>query len=128
MIKVLILGSKEIDTINKAYIFDIYQELCFSEKELEEKLHQVKWLKCLGWCKKAAENINNDFRCDFFSLEDAVGYLSTSDFSGVLTSQKYASALQFYGRQEPYSFCMVVNAIVLLSLIVPSLVDCIIFY
>lgn len=41
MIKVLILGSKEIDTINNAYIFDIYQELCFSEKELEEKLHQV---------------------------------------------------------------------------------------
>ena len=36
----LMLGSKEIDTINNADIYDTYKDLYLSEKEREEKLHQ----------------------------------------------------------------------------------------
>ena len=37
---VLMLGSKEIDTINNADIYDTYKDLYLSEKEREEKLLQ----------------------------------------------------------------------------------------
>ena len=36
--KVLMLGSKDIDTINSSDIYDIYKDLYRSEKEREEKL------------------------------------------------------------------------------------------
>ena len=36
--KVLMLGSKEIDTINNSDIYDTYKDLHLSEKEGEEKL------------------------------------------------------------------------------------------
>ena len=39
--KVLILGSKDIDTINNSDIYDSYKNRYFSEKEHEEKLLQV---------------------------------------------------------------------------------------
>ena len=38
--KVLMLGSKEIDTINNSDIYDIYKDLYLSKKEPEEKLLQ----------------------------------------------------------------------------------------
>ena len=38
--KVLMLGSKDIDTINNSDIFDTYKDLYLSEKEREEKLLQ----------------------------------------------------------------------------------------
>ena len=38
--KVLMLGSKEIDTINNAGIYDTYKDLYLSKKEREEKLLQ----------------------------------------------------------------------------------------
>ena len=38
--KVLLLGSKEIDTNNNADIYDIYKGLYLSEEECEEKLLQ----------------------------------------------------------------------------------------
>ena len=38
--KVLMLGSKEIDTINQSYIYDTYKDLYFSKQEREEKLLQ----------------------------------------------------------------------------------------
>ena len=38
--KVLMLGSKEMDTINNADIYGTYKDLYFSEKESEEKLLQ----------------------------------------------------------------------------------------
>ena len=38
--KVLMLGSKDIDTINNSDIYDIYKDLYLSEKECEEKLLQ----------------------------------------------------------------------------------------
>ena len=38
--KVLMLGSKEIDTVNQSYIYDTYKDLCLSRKEREEKLLQ----------------------------------------------------------------------------------------
>ena len=38
--KVLILGSKEIDTINNSNIYDTYKDLYLSKKEREEKLPQ----------------------------------------------------------------------------------------
>ena len=38
--KVLILGSKDIDTINNSNIYDTYKYLYLSEKESEEKLLQ----------------------------------------------------------------------------------------
>ena len=38
--KVLILGSKEIDTVNQSYIYDNYKDLYLSKKEWEEKLLQ----------------------------------------------------------------------------------------
>ena len=55
--KVLMLGSKDIDTINNSDIYDTYKDLYLSEKEREEKLLQgiqlVNGLKvCLG-AKKA---------------------------------------------------------------------------
>ena len=34
------LGSKEIDAINKTYIYDTYKNLYLSKKEREEKLLQ----------------------------------------------------------------------------------------
>ena len=39
--KVLMLGSKEIDTINNSNIYDTYKYLYLSEKEREKKLLQV---------------------------------------------------------------------------------------
>ena len=38
--KKLIIGSKNIDTINNSDIYDMYKELCLSEKEREERLLQ----------------------------------------------------------------------------------------
>ena len=38
--KVLMLGSKEIDTINNSDIYDTYKDLDLSEKEREKKLLQ----------------------------------------------------------------------------------------
>ena len=38
--KVLVLGSKDIDTINNSDIYDTYKNLYLSEKKLEEKLLQ----------------------------------------------------------------------------------------
>ena len=38
--KVLMLGSKEIDTINNSDIYDTYKDLYLSEKKHEEKLLQ----------------------------------------------------------------------------------------
>ena len=38
--KVLMLGSKEIDTINNSNIYDTYKDLYLSKKEGEEKLLQ----------------------------------------------------------------------------------------
>ena len=38
--KVLMLGSKEIDTVNQSYIFDTYKDLYLSKQEREEKLLQ----------------------------------------------------------------------------------------
>ena len=38
--KVLMLGSKDIDTINNSDIYDTYKDLYLSEKEREEKLLQ----------------------------------------------------------------------------------------
>ena len=36
--KVLMLGSKDIDTINNSDVYDMYKYICLSEKEREEKL------------------------------------------------------------------------------------------
>ena len=38
--KVLMLGSKDIDTINNSDVYDTYKDLYLSEKECEEKLLQ----------------------------------------------------------------------------------------
>ena len=38
--KVLMLGSKDIDTINNSSIFDTYKDLYLSKKEREEKVLQ----------------------------------------------------------------------------------------
>ena len=38
--KVLMLGSKEIDTVNQSYIYDTYKHLYLSKQEREEKLLQ----------------------------------------------------------------------------------------
>ena len=38
--KVLMLGSKDIDTINNSEIYDTYKDLYLREKEREEKLLQ----------------------------------------------------------------------------------------
>ena len=38
--KVLMLGSKEIDTINNSDVYDTYKDLYLSEKEREENLLQ----------------------------------------------------------------------------------------
>ena len=55
--KVLMLGSKEIDTINNADIYDTYKDLYLSEKEREEKVLQgiqsANSLKACVGAKKA---------------------------------------------------------------------------
>ena len=55
--KVLILGSKEIDTINNSNIYDTYKDLYLSKKEREEKLPQgiqsANGLKARVGAKKA---------------------------------------------------------------------------
>ena len=40
MKKVLLLGSKEIDTVSQSYIYDTYKDLYLSKQEREEKLLQ----------------------------------------------------------------------------------------
>ena len=55
--RVLILGSKEIDTINNSNIYDTYKDLYLSKKEREEKLPQgmqsANGLKARVGAKKA---------------------------------------------------------------------------
>ena len=55
--KVLMLGSKDIDTINNSDIYDTYKDLYLSEKEREEKLLQgiqlANGLKARTGVKKA---------------------------------------------------------------------------
>ena len=55
--KVLMLGSKDIDTINNSDIYDTYKDLYLSEKEREEKLLQgiqsINGLKARLGAKKA---------------------------------------------------------------------------
>ena len=55
--KVLMLGSKDIDTINNSDIYDRYKDLYLSKKEREEKLLQyiqsANGLKALVGAKKA---------------------------------------------------------------------------
>ena len=55
--KVLMLGSKDIDTINNSVIYDTYKDLYLSEKEREEKLLQgiqsANGLKARVGAKKA---------------------------------------------------------------------------
>ena len=55
--KLLVLGSKDIDTINNSDIYDTYKDLYLSEKEREEKLLQgiqlVNGLKARLDTKKA---------------------------------------------------------------------------
>ena len=55
--KVLMLGSKEIDIINNADVYDTYKDLYLSEKEREEKLLQgrqsANGLKVRASAKKA---------------------------------------------------------------------------
>ena len=54
--KELILGSKEIDTINNSDIYDTYKDLYLSKKEREQKLLQgirsTNGLKAHGWALK----------------------------------------------------------------------------
>ena len=46
--KVLMLGSKNIDTINNSDIYDTYKDLYLSEKEHEGKLLQgIQWTNVL---------------------------------------------------------------------------------
>ena len=55
--KVLLIGSKEIDTINNSDIYDTYKNLYLSEKKREEKLLQdiqtANGLKARAGAKKA---------------------------------------------------------------------------
>ena len=56
--KVLMLGSKDIDTINNSDIYDTYKDLYLSEKKREEKLllqgiQSVSSLKACVGAKKA---------------------------------------------------------------------------
>ena len=54
--KVLMLGSKDIDTINNSDFYDTYKDLYLSEKEREEKLLQRhtfgQWVEGTSRCKK----------------------------------------------------------------------------
>ena len=59
--KVLMLGSKDIDTINNSDVYDTYKDLYLSEKEHEEKLLQsiqlANGLKaCVGAKKQMARH------------------------------------------------------------------------
>ena len=69
--KVLRLGSKEIDVINNACIYDAYKDLYRSEKEREERLLQgiqvTNGLKARLGAKKNrwySTNINNSRKCN----------------------------------------------------------------
>ena len=51
--KVVVLGSKDFDTINNSDIYNTYKDLYLSEKEREEKLLQgISRLKITRGCKK----------------------------------------------------------------------------
>ena len=69
--KVLMLGSKDIDTINNSDIYDTYKDLYLSEKEREEKLLQgiqsANGLKARVGAKKAdgtALTVITQKKCD----------------------------------------------------------------
>ena len=63
--KVLMLGSKEIDTINNADIYNTYKDLYLSEKEREDTVS--KWFKGSRRCKKGrwhGTNSDNHGKCN----------------------------------------------------------------
>ena len=43
--KVLMLGSKEIDTVNQSYIYDTYKDLYLSKKEQKKSFFKVSSLQ-----------------------------------------------------------------------------------
>ena len=69
--KVLMLGSKDIDSINNSDIYDTYKDLYLSKKEREEKLLQgiqlVNGLKARVGAKKSrwhSTDSDNPIKCD----------------------------------------------------------------
>ena len=67
--KVLMLGSKEIDTINNTDTYDTYKDLYLSEKECQEKLLQgiqsANGLKARAGAKKTWHGTNSDNQAKF---------------------------------------------------------------
>ena len=60
--KVLMLGSKEIDTINSTYIFDTYRDPYLSKKEYEDPRYTIsKWLKGSSRCHKGRRCSNSSY-------------------------------------------------------------------
>ena len=62
--KALMLGSKDIDTINNSDIYDVYKDLFLSKKEREEKLLQGiqsanGFRACIGAKKADRYSTNN---------------------------------------------------------------------
>ena len=66
--KLLMLGLKEIDTINNADIYDAYKDLYLSEKNVQRSCFKInEWFKGTARCKKGRwhrTNSHNQGKCN----------------------------------------------------------------
>ena len=89
--KMLMLGSKDIDTINNSDIYDMYKDLYLTEKDCEEKLlqdiHLPNDLKARVGAKKADDTALTETTQENAikrGLIKGLHYLQTLTFSSIL--------------------------------------------
>ena len=97
--KVLLLGSKEIDTINKSDIYDTYKDLYFSKKEREEKLLQS--IQSANGVKARLDATNTDGKAlKVATQENAIKKTFDKKFAIPLDFEFFKHPVYSYGLKE----------------------------
>ena len=97
--KVLLLGSKEIDTINKSDIYDTYKDLYFSKKEREEKLLQS--IQSANGVKARLDATNTDGKAlKVATQENAIKKTFDNKFAIPLDFEFFKHPVYSYGLKE----------------------------
>ena len=97
--KVLLLGSKEIDTINKSDIYDTYKDLYFSKKEREEKLLQS--IQSANGVKARLDATNTDGKAlKIATQENAIKKTFDKKFAIPLDFEFFKHPVYSYGLKE----------------------------
>ena len=97
--KVLILGSKDIDTINNSNIYDTYKYLYLSEKESEEKLLQGIQ-SANGLKARVGEKKTDDTALTVTTQENAVKKTFDKRFAIMLDFNFFKHPVYSYGLKE----------------------------